>query len=62
MNLLNLPSLCVDAEIAASMARIVEESGLSREQAVDLMNDAARRFGVRLWLQHSGAQSLESAG
>jgi hypothetical protein len=46
--LLDLPSLNVDADIAASMSRIVEESGLSRAEAVDKINEAARRYGVRL--------------
>jgi len=47
-SLLDLPSLNVDADIAASMARIVEASGLSRATAVDRLNEAARRYGVRL--------------
>jgi len=48
LNLLDLPGLNMDAEIAASMSRIVEASGLSRAEAVDLLNDVARRYGVRL--------------
>jgi len=47
-SLLDLPSLNTDADIAASMARIVEASGLSRAAAVDRLNEAARRYGVRL--------------
>lgn len=47
-SLLDLPSLNTDADIAASMARIVEASGLSRAAAVDRLNAAARRYGVRL--------------
>jgi len=47
-SLLDLPSLNVDADIAVSMARIVEASGLSRAEAVDRLNETARRFGVRL--------------
>lgn len=48
LSLLDLPSLNVDADIAASMNRIVESSGLSRAEAVDNLNEAARRYGVRL--------------
>jgi len=48
LSLLELPSLNVDAEIAASMNRIVESSGLSRAEAVDRLNETARRYGVRL--------------
>lgn len=48
LSLLDLPSLNVDADIAASMARIVEGSGLSRAEAVDRINEVARRYGVRL--------------
>lgn len=47
-SLLALPTLCVDADIAASMGRIVEDSGLSREQVVDRLNAAALRHGVRI--------------
>lgn len=47
-SLVDLPTLCVDADIAASMARIVEASGLSRELAVDRLNQAAIRHGVRI--------------
>lgn len=47
-SLLDLPSLDVDAEIATSMSRTVQASGLSREQALDRLNEAARRMGVRL--------------
>ncbi|WP_428565101.1 MAG: hypothetical protein ACP59X_03490 [Solidesulfovibrio sp. DCME] len=48
LSLLDLPSLNMDADIAASMSRIVEASGLSRAEAVDRLNEAARRYGVRL--------------
>jgi hypothetical protein len=48
LSLLDLPSLNMDAEVAASMSRIVESSGLSRAEAVDKLNEAARRYGVRL--------------
>jgi hypothetical protein len=48
LSLLDLPSLNVDAEIAASMSRIVEASGLSRAEAIDRLNEAARCYGVRL--------------
>lgn len=48
LNLLDLPSLNLDADIATSMNRIVESSGLSRAEAVDRLNEAARRYGVRL--------------
>ena len=48
LSLLDLPSLNMDADIAASMSRIVESSGLSRAEAVDRLNEAARRYGVRL--------------
>lgn len=48
LNLLDLPSLNLDADIAMSMNRIVESSGLSRAEAVDRLNEAARRYGVRL--------------
>jgi hypothetical protein len=47
-SLLDLPSLNMDADIATSMSRIVESSGLSRAEAVDRLNAAARRYGVRL--------------
>ena len=47
-SLLSLPGLNVDADIAASMGRIVEASGLSRAEAVDRLNFIARRYGVRL--------------
>ena len=48
LSLLDLPSLNMDADIATSMSRIVESSGLSRAEAVDRLNQAARRYGVRL--------------
>ncbi len=48
LNLLELPCLNVDAEIAASMSRIVGASGLSRVEAVDRLNESSRRHGVRL--------------
>lgn len=48
LSLLNLPSLNVDAEISATMARIVEVSGLSRIEAVERLNEAAQRYEVRL--------------
>ena len=57
-SLLNLPTLCVDADIAASMARIVEASGLSREQVVDRLNEAAIRYGVRICSGSAQALSL----
>ncbi len=47
-SLLDLPSLNVDADIAASMSRIIEASGLSRAEAVDRLNETAQRHGVRL--------------
>lgn len=48
LSLLELPSLNLDADIAMSMDRIVEASGLSRAEAVEKLNEAARRYGVRL--------------
>ncbi|WP_300155865.1 hypothetical protein [Solidesulfovibrio sp.] len=47
-SLLDLPSLNIDGDISASMNRIVEASGLSRFEAVDRLNQAAKRYGVRL--------------
>ena len=47
-SLLELPELNPDADIAVSMDRIVQASGLSRAEAVDRLNAAARRYGVRL--------------
>ena len=47
-SLLELPELNPDAEIAVSMDRIVQAARLSRAEAVDRLNAAARRFGVRL--------------
>ncbi len=57
-SLLDLPSLNMDAEIAASMSRIVESSGLSRAEAVDRLNEAARRYGVRLCGGNADALTL----
>lgn len=48
LSLLELPELNPDADIAVSMDRIVQAAGLSRAEAVDRLNAAARRFGVRL--------------
>lgn len=48
LSLLELPSLNLDADIALSMDRIVTGAGLSRAEAVDQLNAAARRYGVRL--------------
>ncbi|UJX42998.1 hypothetical protein K9F62_10100 [Desulfovibrio sp. JY] len=48
LSLLELPELNPDADIAMSMDRIVQAAGLSRAEAVDRLNEAARRFGVRL--------------
>jgi hypothetical protein len=48
LSLLDLPSLNLDADIAMSMDRIVEASGLSRVEAVERINTAGRRYGVRL--------------
>ena len=48
LSLLDLPGLNLDADIAMSMDRIVEASGLSRAEAVERINIAARRYGVRL--------------
>lgn len=47
-SLLDLPSLNIDADISASMNRIIEASGLSRAEAVDRLNQTAKRYGVRL--------------
>ncbi|MGD9611187.1 MAG: hypothetical protein AB7U59_17455 [Desulfovibrionaceae bacterium] len=47
-SLLDLPSLNMDADIATSMSRIIDASGISRAEAVDRLNEAARRYGVRL--------------
>ncbi|WP_459932123.1 hypothetical protein [Fundidesulfovibrio butyratiphilus] len=46
--MLELPELNPDAEIAVSMDRIVQASGLSRAETVDRLNVASRRYGVRL--------------
>lgn len=48
LSLLDLPSLNMDADIATSMSRIIDASGISRAEAVDRLNEAARRYGVRL--------------
>jgi len=48
LSLLNLPSLNLDADIAMSMDRIVEASGLSRAEAVERINAEAKRHGVRV--------------
>jgi len=57
-SLLDLPTLNVDADIAASMSRIVEGSGLSREHVVDQLNTAAVRHGVRICGGSAKALSL----
>jgi hypothetical protein len=46
MSLLTLPDMSVNAKIAASMARMVKDSGLSREQVLDRLNDSGRRLGI----------------
>ena len=48
LSLLELVELNPDADIAMSMDRIVQAAGVSRAEAVDRLNVAARRFGVRL--------------
>ena len=48
LSLLELVELNPDADIAMSMDRIIQTAGLSRAEAVDRLNAAARRFGVRL--------------
>jgi len=48
LSLLELVELNPDADIALSMDRIVQAAGLSRAEAVDRLNAASRRFGVRL--------------
>ena len=48
LSLLELVELNPDADIAVSMDRIIQAAGLSRAEAVDRLNGAARRFGVRL--------------
>lgn len=48
LSLLELVDLSPDEGIAVSMDRIVQSAGLSRSEAVDRLNAAARRFGVRL--------------
>ena len=48
LSLLELVELNPDADIAVSMDRIVQAAKLSRAEAVDRLNEAARRFGVRL--------------
>lgn len=48
LSLLNLPSLNLDGDIAMSMDRIVEASGLSRAEAVERINAEAKRHGVRV--------------
>lgn len=48
LSLLELVDLSPDEGIAVSMDRIVQAAGLSRAEAVDRLNAAARRFGVRL--------------
>ncbi len=48
LSLLELVELNPDGDIAMSMDRIVQAAKLSRAEAVDRLNEAARRFGVRL--------------
>lgn len=48
LSLLELVELNPDADIAVSMDRIIQAAGLSRAEAVDRLNAAARRYGVRL--------------
>lgn len=47
-SLLDLPSLNIDAEIAVSMSRIIDASGLSRAETADRLNVASQRYAVRL--------------
>lgn len=42
------PSYNIDADLAAALARAVEESGLSRDQVCDRLNVEATRCGLRL--------------
>lgn len=48
LSLLELVELCPDEGLALSMDRIIQAAGVSRAEAVDRLNAAARRFGVRL--------------
>lgn len=48
LNLFKAQSLNVDREFKDCLARIVLESGLSRAEFLDRLNEVAGRFGVRL--------------
>lgn len=48
LNLFNQPTLNVLRDIKEQMASAYKESGLSRDELCDRMNDLAERYGVRL--------------
>lgn len=48
LNLFTQPSLNVGRDFKECLAKVVSESGLSRAEFLDRMNDTADRYGVRL--------------
>ncbi len=48
LNLFNRKSLNVSRDFKECLARIVTESGLSRAEFLERMNEVAARFGIRL--------------
>ncbi|WP_460030532.1 hypothetical protein [Megalodesulfovibrio paquesii] len=54
------PSLDVDPSIKAAMRRAYESSGLSMEQVVDWMNEAAGEHGITLSAGRGGRLSVET--
>jgi len=59
LNLFNQISFNINRSLSDQMAQSVKQSGLSRDEVLDRMNDLADRYGVRL-LKGNG-QSLTMA-
>lgn len=58
LNLFKQKSLNVGREFKECLATVVSESGLSRAEFLDRMNEAADRFGIRLMKGNSNGLTM----
>lgn len=58
-NLFTQPSLNITSDLKRALAEDADQSGLSREQIVDRMNDLAGRYGICL-VKGAGRLNLET--
>lgn len=60
LSLFNQPSLNINRDLKEQMALSCKESGLSREEILDRMNDLAGRYGVRLMKGNARALTIST--